>query len=350
METEASLHAAGRWKSQLAASTRLGAARRADSPSLGQLTSQCWQTALGFLPEDEWSLHNHHKSLGWIGESSQHAGKGSKPKFLSWQKSRDNFHLPPPSLGKTVLMVWAVGLSARGVITSYTASCSRMGEQVTQHAAGGWRGVRTELLETKKPTWSGLHMSPSSHQTHTVGLTEAFTQPRQRTGTTISSVLSHGFTKQVTVRDLDIWIHVKKVSSCFESRFHPNVVQCKRVKKPCIYTYTSVCIQNVCTSGGDGLPARWGLLPKRSYGSDRLCPTLAKVSRPKQSARKLKAKRSRGRQESSSSDGCQLRPTAQTWDEEKEGRAPRGGMQEYKTQRDKQDACTRTDCTRTGMR
>lgn len=34
----------------------------------------------------------------------------------------------------------------------------------------------------------------------------------------------------------------------------------------------------------------------------------------------------------------------------KEGRVPRGGMQEYKTQWDKRDACTRTDCTRTGMR
>lgn len=114
-----------------------------------------------------------------------------------------------------------------------------------QHAAGGWRGVGTALLnymKTKKQTWSGLHVSPSPHQTHTTGLMEAFTQPGQRTGMGISSVLSHRFNKQVTVRDLDIWIHVKNVSSCFKSRFHPNVVQCKRVKKPCIYTYTSVCI------------------------------------------------------------------------------------------------------------
>lgn len=30
----------------------------------------------------------------------------------SLQKSGDKPHLPPPSLGKTVLMVWAVGLGA----------------------------------------------------------------------------------------------------------------------------------------------------------------------------------------------------------------------------------------------
>lgn len=33
-------------------------------------------------------------------QSSQHAGKGSKPQFLPLQNSRNNFHLPPPLLKK----------------------------------------------------------------------------------------------------------------------------------------------------------------------------------------------------------------------------------------------------------
>lgn len=34
----------------------------------------------------------------------------------------------------------------------------------------------------------------------------------------------------------------------------------KELKNHVIYTYTSVSIENVCTSGKMALPARWGLL------------------------------------------------------------------------------------------
>lgn len=34
----------------------------------------------------------------------------------------------------------------------------------------------------------------------------------------------------------------------------------KELKNHVIYTYTFVCIENVCTSGEDGLPTCWGLL------------------------------------------------------------------------------------------
>lgn len=37
----------------------------------------------------------------------------------------------------------------------------------------------------------------------------------------------------------------------------------KELKNHVIYTYTSVSIENVCTSGEMALPARWGLLSRR---------------------------------------------------------------------------------------
>lgn len=59
----------------------------------------------------------------------------------------------------------------------------------------------------------------------------------------------------------------------------------KELKNHVIYTYTSVCIENVCTSGEDGLPIRWGLLAQemlqvRLVASHSLSP---KVLSPNQS-------------------------------------------------------------------
>lgn len=66
-------------------------------------------------------------------------------------------------------------------------------------------------------------------------------------------------------------------------------VQKKELKTHIIYTCTTACIENVCTRGRDGLPARWELLAHEMLGVRR-----GWWWSPKQAARRLEAKRSRG--------------------------------------------------------
>lgn len=64
----------------------------------------------------------------------------------------------------------------------------------------------------------------------------------------------------------------------------------KSFKKKHVSTHIHPCVYKMSVQvGGDGLPARWGLMPKRSYRSDRLCPTFAQVSSPKQVSLKTKS-------------------------------------------------------------
>ena len=206
-------------------------------------------------------------------------------------------------------MVWAVGLGAwdrhigHSLIPSF--GLSRLHER---HAVGGWRGGRTarpDQTDTTKPTGSGLCMSPShgvdgekfclrigAHHPpssapdpcHQPDLKPASspTQPA-----TEQVFLSHSFTRQVTVKDLDIWIHMKNVSSGFKSRFHSDVVQCKRVKKPC-YLHIYIRVYRKCLY-------KWGRWPAYTLGTPHprdatgqigripLSLSLSKVSSPNQS-------------------------------------------------------------------
>lgn len=79
---------------------------------------------------------------------------------------------------------------------------------------------------------------------------------------------SHSFTKRVTGRDLDSWIRAKKTRLLVSDQgFTPTLFSAKKeLKNHIIYTYTTVCIENVCTRGRDGLPARWELLAHEMLG------------------------------------------------------------------------------------
>lgn len=102
--------------------------------------------------------------------------------------------------------------------------------------------------------------------------------------------------------------------------------------------------------------------PKRCYGSDRLRPTLSPQGVKPQPVR-LKTKctqeqtggcKAAPARSSScpSSHGCQLRPTAQMRGRG-EGRREElltMACRNTKTNWERKDTCTHTDCTRTGMR
>jgi len=64
------------------------------------------------------SPRNRRQSFSSVAESSQDTARVTNPNSsCPLQKSMDKPHLPPPSLGKTVLVVWAVGLGAWGCHT-----------------------------------------------------------------------------------------------------------------------------------------------------------------------------------------------------------------------------------------
>lgn len=145
--------------------------------------------------------------------------------------------------------------------------------------------------------------------------------------------------------------------------FTPMLFSAKELKNHVIYTYTSVCIENVCTSGEDGLPTRWGLLIQemlrvRPVASHSLSPQGVKPQpvRLKSECTQEQTGGCRAAPARSSScpssHGCQLRPTAQMRGKG-EGRReelPTMACRNTKTNWERKDTCTRTDCTRTGMR
>ena len=105
--------------------------------------------------------------------------------------------------------------------------------------------------------------------------------------------------------------------------FTPMLFSAKELKNHVIYTYTSACIENVCTSGEDGLPTRWGLLTQemlrvRSVASHSLSP---RCQAPTSQVENQVHTRTDGGWRAAparssscpSSHRCQLRPTAQMW-------------------------------------
>lgn len=155
---------------------------------------------------------------------------------------------------------------------------------------------------------------------------------------------------------------MKNVSSGFKSRFHSDVVQCKRVKKPC-YLHIYIRVYRKCLY-------KWGRWPAYTLGTPHPrdatgqtgCVPLSPQGVKRQPVR-LKTKctqeqtggcRAAPARSSScpSSHGCQLRPTAQMRGKG-EGRReelPTTACRNTKTNWERKDTCTRTDCTRTGMR
>lgn len=103
---------------------------------------------------------------------------------------------------------------------------------------------------------TGAHHSPQ--QAHVTSLTQSLAQ--EVTAQPAAVLLSHSFTRQVTGRDLETQTQVKNASSGFKSRFHSDVVQCKRVKNPW-YLHIYIHGYRKCLYRGEGvLPTGLGLL------------------------------------------------------------------------------------------
>lgn len=190
-----------------------------------------------------------------------------------------------------------------------------------------------------KPTGSGLCMSsaqgadgrsfaskleltllPAQHQPHATSLTWCPCAAQQRK----PGIPSHSFTRQVTGR-IQTSGSVWKMSSSFESRFHSDVVQCKRVKKPC-YLHIYIRVYRKCLyKWEDGPACTLGtpLLRDAAAGSAHLHPAPPLHSVKPQPVR-LKIKRRLWLERGSAcppSHSCQLWPTA--WmGRGKEGKLP----------------------------
>lgn len=179
-------------------------------------------------------------------------------------KSRDEPQLAPPSLGKTVLLVWALGTWA---VTLDGAPS--LGLSTDTLWVDGEVGPHTSTSDTHKPTGSGLCRSlgrsfaskleltplPARPQPRATSLTDACVQPNSENQEFRATVP----TRQVTEgsRPLDPCEKCLLVSN---PGFTLMLFSAKELKNHVIYTCTSVSIENVCTSGEMALPARWGLL------------------------------------------------------------------------------------------
>lgn len=150
--------------------------------------------------------------------------------------------------------------------------------------------------------------------------------------------LSHSFTRQVTVRDLDIWIHVKMCLLVSNQGFTSMLFSAKELKNHVIYTYTSVCIEKCLY--------KWGRWPAYTLGTPRsrdatgqtgCVPLSLRCQAPTSQVENQMHTRTDSSwraapARSSSSHSCQLRPTARMWgrgEERKEGKGPDCGTQEY---------------------
>lgn len=188
----------------------------------------------------------------------------------SLRKSRDEPHLPPPSLGKTVLLVWAVGLGTWIVTLDVAPSLGLSTDTLwvdgeagppqpdqTQDKANGVRAVHEPGPGSRQEKFclqTGAHPAPCSapapcHQP------DACVQPSRENQEFRATVSPDRL--QEGSRPLDPCEKCLLVSN---PGFTPMLFSAKELKNHVIYTYTSVSIENVCTSGKMALPARWGLL------------------------------------------------------------------------------------------
>lgn len=156
---------------------------------------------------------------------------------------------------------------------------------------------------------------------------------------------------------------MKNVSSGFESRFHSDVVQCKRVKKTC-YLHIYIRVYRKCLY-------KWGRWPANTLGtphprdatgqtgcipltlSPRCQAPTTQVENQAHMRTDGSCRAAPARSSSCpSSHGCQLRPTTQMRGrgEGRMGELPTIACRNTETKWERKDTCTRTDCTRTGMR
>lgn len=137
----------------------------------------------------------------------------------------------------------------------------------------------------------------------------------------------------------------------------------KELKNHVIYTYTSVCIENVCTSGEDGLPTCWGLLAQQMLRVRLVASHSLSLSPRCQAPTSQVENQAHTRTDSSwraalvrssscpSSHSCQLRPQrCGAVGEGRRGELPTMACGNMETNWERKDTCTCTNCTRTGMR
>lgn len=175
-------------------------------------------------------------------------------------QSRDEPHLPPPSLGKTVLLVWALGTWA---VTLDGAP--GLGLSTDTLWVDGEVGPHTARPDTRKPTGSGLCRSLGRSSASKFELTPLPAHPQPGLMPVCSPTVKTRNSEpqfqpdrlQEGSRPLDPCEKCLLVSN---PGFTLMLFSAKELKNHVIYTYTSVSIENVCTSGEMALPARWGLL------------------------------------------------------------------------------------------
>lgn len=111
----------------------------------------------------------------------------------------------------------------------------------------------------------GAHHPHPPQQTHATDLTRspqaAQHNWRQRTGMGITSIFEPQFYQTGYSKGSRHLDPRQNVSSGFKSRFHSNVVQCKRVKKPC-YLHIYIHVYRKCLY-------KWGRWPAYTLGTPR---------------------------------------------------------------------------------